>query len=239
MSQTTILVIEDYPITRKMIRVALQAEDFTVLEAGTAAEALAIASRRMPNLVLQDLGLPDMDGIELQRRLRSLPGGSDVLILACSGRAAGPGEQRPVPQGFDDYLVKPVEPTRLIDVVRAHLRGLERAPERRLLGICAARLQLQSRRAIVDQAHDGRKRDLGRTAALIVVPVHPVAAPGIGVERGGVRLIRVAMRKRKRFFSMRSRPILGVPVCTSSSLRSTPNAKTSNNSRLRQPSFTP
>lgn len=130
MSQTTILVIEDYPITRKMIRVALQAEDFTVLEAGTAAEALAIASRRMPNLVLQDLGLPDMDGLELQRRLRSLPGGSDVLILACSGRAAGPGEQRPVPQGFDDYLVKPVEPTRLIDVVRAHLRGVERAPGR-------------------------------------------------------------------------------------------------------------
>ena len=73
MSGATILLIEDYPITRKMMRIALQAENFKVLEAGSASEALKLAARHMPDLVIQDLGLPDMDGVELHRLLRELP----------------------------------------------------------------------------------------------------------------------------------------------------------------------
>ena len=76
MNARTILILEDYPLTRKMLRVALEAEGFNIIEAATAGEALALAEQRLPNLVLQDLGLPDMDGIEFLRCLRRLFGGS-------------------------------------------------------------------------------------------------------------------------------------------------------------------
>ena len=69
-----ILVIEDNPITRKMVRVALASEGYAVLEAPDGATALQLAAGHHLDLVLQDLLLPDMDGFDLVGRLRALPG---------------------------------------------------------------------------------------------------------------------------------------------------------------------
>ena len=118
---STILVVEDNPATRKMLRVALATEGYGVVEAADARAALGEAGRTLPDLVLQDLILPDMDGLELLRRLRALPGGTELPILALSGFLSRLDEAPRGEHGFTALLVKPIEPSRLIDAIHAYL----------------------------------------------------------------------------------------------------------------------
>ena len=121
MKTPSILVIEDNPITRKMVRVALTAEGYALLEAPDGRSALELTGRQFPDLILQDLLLPDVDGFDLVRQLRALPGGAAVPILAISGFLSAE-QARNLPVGFTDYLFKPVEPSHLIRTVQAYLR---------------------------------------------------------------------------------------------------------------------
>src|SRR5216684_6277824 len=84
-SAGTILVVEDNPITRKMMRFALESEGFRVSEAGEGRAALILARDHPPDLVLQDYVLPDMDGLQLIEGLRRLPGMSDTPIIVVTG----------------------------------------------------------------------------------------------------------------------------------------------------------
>lgn len=117
----TILVVEDNPTTRKMLRVALATEGYAVVEAADARAALAAAESALPDLILQDLILPDMDGLELLRRLRALPGGMELPILALSGFLSRLEEAKTDQDGFTALLVKPIEPSRLVDAIRVYL----------------------------------------------------------------------------------------------------------------------
>jgi PAS domain S-box-containing protein len=117
----TILVIEDNPLTRKMLRIALESDGYAVLEAEDGRSALAAASRSMPALVLQDLVLPDVNGFELVHRLRALSGGAETPILALSGFLHGMEQARSVEVGFTAMLLKPIEPTSLLEIVRSYL----------------------------------------------------------------------------------------------------------------------
>jgi PAS domain S-box-containing protein len=130
----TILVIEDNPITRKMFRVALDSEGYTVLEATDGHTALDLMALGAPNLILQDLLLPDLDGFELVRRLRALPGGADIPILAISGLLSGADQLGKLPAGFTDYLFKPVEPSRLLHTVQAYLQPARASADKPGLG---------------------------------------------------------------------------------------------------------
>ena len=112
--------LEDNPLTRKMLRVTLEMEGYSVIEAKDGRTALAAATAEMPDLVLQDLILPDMNGFELVRMLRALPGGADAPILALSGFLSRIEEARTARAGFTALLVKPVEPSRLVDIVRVY-----------------------------------------------------------------------------------------------------------------------
>ena len=84
----TILVVEDNLITQKMMVVTLRAEAYRVIGAADGRTALAQVVAEDPDLILQDLILPDMDGIELAKRIRELDAGRDVPILALSGLAS-------------------------------------------------------------------------------------------------------------------------------------------------------
>jgi two-component system, cell cycle sensor histidine kinase and response regulator CckA len=117
----TVLVIEDNPITRKVARLTLGNAGFNVLEAGTGGEALAMVPEKLPDLILQDLLLPDMDGLELIGRLRALPESESLPIIAFSGFLSRLEYGRAAAAGFSDFLAKPVEPSRLLQTVRAHL----------------------------------------------------------------------------------------------------------------------
>ncbi len=117
----TVLVVEDNPISLKLLRVTLQGEGYRVLEAPDGASALSHMARGLPDLILQDLFLPDMDGFELVHRLREFPGAKSVPILALSGFLARLEAARATHIGFAACLVKPIEPSRLVEIVQSYL----------------------------------------------------------------------------------------------------------------------
>lgn len=116
----TILVVEDNPTTLKLVRFALAREGCELLEAADGKTALAILDARAPNLVLQDLCLPDIDGFELVAEIRRRCGPT-VPILAFSGFMSQADEAHVAAAGFDGVIPKPVEPSRLVELVRGHL----------------------------------------------------------------------------------------------------------------------
>ena len=121
MSDThAILVVEDNPASRKLIRVTLESEGYVVHEAADARSALDWLRDHQPRLILQDLVLPDLDGLELLRRIRKLPHGETVPVLCLSGFIARMHEARSMSDGFAALLSKPIDPIELLDTVRIH-----------------------------------------------------------------------------------------------------------------------
>ena len=115
-----VLLVEDNPITRKLVRFALQQEHIELVEAVDGATAIELA-RQQPDLILQDLVLPDMDGFRLIAALRAMPELRTVPVLAFSGLLSQPDEKRIAGAGFTDFVTKPVEPSKLVRLIRAHL----------------------------------------------------------------------------------------------------------------------
>jgi PAS domain S-box-containing protein len=119
--QALILVVEDNPATRKTLRLSLESDGHLVVEAPDARTAMRLADERTPDLVLQDLCLPDLDGIELVHRLRAQPRLADVPILCITGFLTRFDETRATQGGFTGLLVKPIDPIELSATVRGHL----------------------------------------------------------------------------------------------------------------------
>jgi PAS domain S-box-containing protein len=118
-ASASILVVEDNPVTREMLRMVLAQAGYRVREAPDAAAALAAIRGALPDLVIQDLRLPDMDGFDLARRLREIAGSTSLPILALSG--SGADDPRLAAHGFTDRLEKPVEAARLVQIVQTYL----------------------------------------------------------------------------------------------------------------------
>jgi DNA-binding response OmpR family regulator len=119
-SQALVLVVEDDESIGKPLTAALRGQGYDVLWAVSAAEALELAASEPPVLVLLDLGLPDLDGIELCRQLRS--GAPGTIIVVLSARAEDVDVVLGLEAGADDYLTKPFRLPVLLARVRAHLR---------------------------------------------------------------------------------------------------------------------
>ncbi|HXG02798.1 MAG TPA: ATP-binding protein [Candidatus Binatia bacterium] len=113
-----ILIIEDHVDSREMLRLALEREGHTVVEAATAYDGLQAARRAAPDIVLVDIGLPEIDGYEVARRLRAALG-SAVILVALTGYGAQEDRRRGEEAGFDAHLVKPVDPARLLALITA------------------------------------------------------------------------------------------------------------------------
>jgi PAS domain S-box-containing protein len=154
-SAATILVIEDNPLTRKMLRVTLESDGYQVIEAGDGRAGFEAVRRRMPDLVLQDLVLPDMSGFELIRQLRELAG-AELPIIALSGFFGRIEEARGIDAGFTALLLKPVEPAGLLETLRPYLPTRQQlAPLGggcRVLVIDDDRVQLKLSRLYLEQA---------------------------------------------------------------------------------------
>ncbi|MFZ5896560.1 MAG: response regulator [Myxococcota bacterium] len=116
----TILLVEDNPTTRKLVRFSLEKRGYAVLEAPDGQSALALMAHE-PDLILQDIVLPDMDGFSLVNELRARAGARATPILAFSGYVSKFEEARISAGGFDDVLIKPIEPSQLVAVVEARL----------------------------------------------------------------------------------------------------------------------
>jgi PAS domain S-box-containing protein len=119
--KSMILLVEDNPTTRKLVRFALEQKGYEVTEASTGKLAIEAVERRAPALVLQDLILPDIDGFELVSMLRQRLDAPRVPILAFSGFVSKLESARIAAVGFDDVVVKPIEPSRLVQIVQTYL----------------------------------------------------------------------------------------------------------------------
>lgn len=114
-----ILIIEDENQIRRFVRIALEAENFDVIEADSGTRGLIEASTRQPDLFIIDLGLPDLEGKEVIRQIR---GWSEKPIIVLSARDREEEKVAALNIGADDYLTKPFGTPELIARVRAHLR---------------------------------------------------------------------------------------------------------------------
>jgi two-component system KDP operon response regulator KdpE len=113
---TTVLVVDDEPQILRALRVNLTARSYTVITAATGRQALDTASRDQPDLILLDLGLPDMDGIDVVRALRDW---TAVPIVILSGRTQSLAKVQALDAGADDYVTKPFHVDELVARVRA------------------------------------------------------------------------------------------------------------------------
>lgn len=116
-----ILVIEDNPFTRKVAGTALQANGWRVVLAENGQEGIDRMTEERPDLVLQDLMLPDIDGLELVHILKNLPGREDVPILAFSSFLGKLDAARADIGKFQGYITKPIEPSALVAIVESEL----------------------------------------------------------------------------------------------------------------------
>lgn len=115
-----ILVVDDEPPIRKLLRVGLTAEGYAMVEAGNAEQAIALVASEKPDLILLDLGLPDMSGHDLLERWRSELVELPIVIL--SSRTDETGIVRALELGADDYLTKPFGMRELAARIRVALR---------------------------------------------------------------------------------------------------------------------
>ena len=114
-----ILLIEDEPQMRRFLRITLESHGYRFVEAGTAQEGLMQASMRNPDVVLLDLGLPDLDGLEVTERLREW---TQTPIIVISAREQEQDKVKALDAGADDYLTKPFSAGELMARVRVALR---------------------------------------------------------------------------------------------------------------------
>ena len=121
MTHPTILIIEDNPITRQNYRDSLQKEKYNVIEAEDGNSALQLANNHHFDLILQDLVLPDISGIELNQQLRAISTYVDIPIIALSGFLNIAEAQSNV---FSTYLLKPAETIQLINTIKEYLPAL-------------------------------------------------------------------------------------------------------------------
>lgn len=115
-----ILVVEDDAAIASLVSTALETRGWVPLVAGTAATAIALAAERSPQVILLDLGLPDADGIEVVRRVRTWSEGLPIIVVSARGEDAD--KIGALDAGADDYLVKPFSVGELLARVRVALR---------------------------------------------------------------------------------------------------------------------
>ncbi len=116
----SILVVDDEPPIRRLLRTSLGAQGFDVIEATDAASAFDLAVKQKPDVVLLDLGLPDLDGTELIRRMRAA--GNKIPIIVLSSRGGERGKVEALDLGADDYVTKPFGMAELVARIRTALR---------------------------------------------------------------------------------------------------------------------
>ena len=116
---TRVLVVDDEPQILRALRINLRVRDYDVHVAATGAEALQVAGRYPPDLVILDLGLPDLDGVEVIQGLR---GWTKAPIIVLSGRADSVDKVEALDAGADDYITKPFGVEELLARMRAAVR---------------------------------------------------------------------------------------------------------------------
>src|SRR5512132_3161552 len=130
MTRETILVVDDTPVNLKLTRILLTHEGYDVRTANSGPEALELLKTFHPRLILADIQMPGMDGLEMTRRIKADPQKRDILVVALTALAMQGDEERARAAGCDGYITKPIEPRALGERIRGYLTtpGDEHAP---------------------------------------------------------------------------------------------------------------
>ncbi|MFZ5815139.1 MAG: response regulator transcription factor [Bacillota bacterium] len=121
----SILIVDDEPRIQRFIRANLRAAGYEVLLASTGGEAIAACEQQEPDLLLLDLGLPDIDGLEVFQRIRRF---SRLPVIILTARSASSDKVQGLDLGADDYIIKPFDVDELVARVRAVLRRTANGP---------------------------------------------------------------------------------------------------------------
>jgi two-component system KDP operon response regulator KdpE len=147
--EPVVLLVEDEVPIRRFLRPALAGQGYRLFESTTGADALTDAATRQPDVVILDLGLPDMDGLEVIRRLREW---SSVPIIVLSARGQERDKVLALDAGADDYVGKPFGPEELLARIRAALRRRATATDgEATFAVGELRVDLAHRRVSVEE----------------------------------------------------------------------------------------
>lgn len=117
----SILIIDDNPLNAELAQYVLSTAGMEVQCAGSAAEGFERLRSALPDLILMDVQMPDMDGLEMTRRLRADPALASIRIVALTAYAMKGDEQRILAAGCDGYLAKPIQVRTFADTIRSFL----------------------------------------------------------------------------------------------------------------------
>lgn len=198
-SNATILVVDDEPQIRRILRTGLSAHGYRVIEAPTGEAALRLAANAHPDAVVLDLGLPDMDGVEVVAGLRdwsSIP----ILVLTVRGREID--KVRALEGGVDDYVTKPFGMAELLARIGALLRRARPVTTPRQFTVGGLEVDLERRLVKVDgvERHLSRKqydllRLLVHDAGKVVTQQHLLRELWGPANEKDVQYLRIFMRK--------------------------------------------
>lgn len=146
---TFVLVVDDDPAILRTLTINLRARDYDVEAAADGRSALQIVEERVPNVILLDLGLPDLDGISVLRRLRA---SHDVPVIVLSARAESDDKVEALDLGANDYVTKPFGMDELLARVRAATRTAATTTPQLVLELDGLRLDITDVRASRDGA---------------------------------------------------------------------------------------
>ena len=119
--QKTVLHIEDNSENRLLVRRLLQASGYTVIEAENASRAHALLNTCLPDLILMDINMPDIDGYTLTKQLKTTPGLMAVPIVAITANVMKGDRERSLNAGCDGYIEKPIDVDRFIEQIERFL----------------------------------------------------------------------------------------------------------------------
>jgi len=129
MAGEPILIVDDTPLNLKLIRMLLTGEGYEVLTAATAEEALELLRSHHPQLILADIQLPGMDGLEMTRRIKQDEKTRDIPVVALSALAMKDAEAKALAAGCDGYITKPIDTRTLGARIREYLNRGRQTPE--------------------------------------------------------------------------------------------------------------
>jgi len=118
-SPGTILLVEDFDDTRLMMKLWLLKQGYRVVEAETGEEAIAAAQRELPDLIIMDMMMPGMNGLDATRRIREYQALRQTPIVAVSAYGADEYRSLAIDAGCDEYISTPFEPSELADLIKS------------------------------------------------------------------------------------------------------------------------
>jgi two-component system KDP operon response regulator KdpE len=203
-SGTRVLVVDDEPQIRRSLRVALRANGYEVEEAATGEAALEVAAALAPDLVILDLSLPDMDGVQVCRRLREW---TQLPVIILSAHGDDEAKVRALDEGADDYVTKPFSVPELLARMRVAVRRAARGVETVAI-VRAGDVEIDLARRLVLRAGDevhltpteyGVLRYLAEHAGRVVTHgqlLRSVMGPGYEDAVGSLRVYVASLRKK-------------------------------------------